>query len=324
MNINVLRILAAIMFLGALFFGWYGYQLSKPAKLEEVEMPHPVMQAQIVSAQKILAKQVITASDLETRMTAQQLSSGFSNISEIVGRVALTEIEAGEPILEAHLKQLGPAASQLLAGERAIAVKIDEVSGVGGYIKPGDHVDVLFFANDDQSHSRSSVSQVVLRDLRVLSFGDLIQENKKPVDSSGSPITNTKNEVNALPNSSVKPDTSTRSAVLAVPEEQATTLMLAANMGQLRLALRGERLLSNDPDPTVSKTSAQSPASRSENHFLRSDALLKPDGLKLEQPITPPLPPTITSPKAKPKSSSSQVIIHYGDATETVNVRDFK
>ncbi len=313
------------MLSGAVFFGWYGYQMSKPEKPVLPAVVEPVKQAQVVAAKKIFSKQVISKSDLETVMVLPADHAGFKSANDIVGRVALHEIESGDVVLETHFEQYGPAARQLLPGERAVAIKIDEVAGVGGYIKPGDHVDVLFFANDEKSLNRSSLSQVVLSDLRVLSFGDAIQETKKADASISSPLITAQKEV-IPPASSSKPDTGIRSAVLAVPEKDATTLMLAANMGQLRLALRGERMAPADLNAPVNQAGpAKSVSNQPENFFVRSEQLLKPDGLNREPvAVSKPISAGIAAIQPRSKVKSSQVIVHYGDSTETLVIRDVK
>jgi pilus assembly protein CpaB len=328
MNVNILRVLAIIMFCGAVFFGWYGYQMSQPKTPVVAAVVEPVKQPQLVAAQRILPRQVIQPADIETVMVTQSDPAGFTSASTVVGKVVLHEINAGEPLLQHHFAQYGPAARQLLPGERAVAVKIDEVSGVGGYIKPGDHVDVLFFANDEKNLSRSSLSQIVLSDLRVLSFGDAIEDTKKPEPVAVNALSTAQKEAGSLANSSPKPDTGIRSAVLAVPEKDATTLMLAANMGQLRLSLRGERvapevITSSGSDGKAHTATAKAPGNQPENYFVRSEELLKPDGLNRE-PRTSSQSPPVARAASKPKVKSSQVIMHYGDATETVVTRDLK
>ena len=61
-------------------------------------------------------------------------------------RVVLSPIEANEPVLLAKLS--GPngraTLSNLLSpGMRAVTIKTDEIAGVGGFVTPGDRVDIV-------------------------------------------------------------------------------------------------------------------------------------------------------------------------------------
>lgn len=65
---------------------------------------------------------------------------------DVVGMVARGDIKAREPLLRGKLaKQEEPGflAASLSKGMRAVTVAVDSVSGVAGFLFPGDHVDVL-------------------------------------------------------------------------------------------------------------------------------------------------------------------------------------
>lgn len=143
------------------------------------------------------------------------------------GRVVLRGITAGEPITATRLIKAGEAgflAAALSPGMRAVSVKIDAVSGDGGFIVPGDRVDVLlaerfaisYPSNGEGSHTRPShkqVNSVVLSDVRVLAIDQEMRdlENKPKIGQT---------------------------ATLEVELAQAQKLALAPQMGTLSLALR--------------------------------------------------------------------------------------
>lgn len=141
-----------------------------------------------------------------------------SAIDQVQGRVAIMPIATGEPILFSKLAPVGTAAglSSLLAeNKRAVAVRVDDVTGVAGFIHPQDKVDVL--ADIKMKGVDESFSKVILQDIRVLSIGQTWQQS-----ADGKPKV-----VNAV--------------TLALTPEQAEILNLASNEGKIRLALRGER-----------------------------------------------------------------------------------
>ena len=97
-------------------------------------------------------------------------------------------------------------------GKRALTVKVDEVAGVGGFIHPGDHVDVLVDLpiKDTQEH----FSKTILHDIVVLTTGQIWQQkgDNKPV------VVNT--------------------VTLELTPAESEVLNLASNEGKIRMALR--------------------------------------------------------------------------------------
>lgn len=74
------------------------------------------------------------------------LASHFENIEEAGKRVASNAIGIGEPITESRLAPIGsqPGLSSLLPrGKRAITAKVNEFTGVAGFLIPGNHVDLV-------------------------------------------------------------------------------------------------------------------------------------------------------------------------------------
>ncbi len=155
-----------------------------------------------------------------------------SALKEIDGRVSRMEITRGEPILLGKLAPEGTAAGLggLLEGaKRAMSVRVDDVSGVAGFVHPGDHVDVLVdlvMPGSKEEH----VSKTILQDLVVLSTGQIWEQkgDLKPM------------VVNAV--------------TLEVTPDQAEILNLASNNGKIRLALRSRNnaVASHTPGVTTS------------------------------------------------------------------------
>ena len=98
--------------------------------------------------------------------------------------------------------------------KRAMSVKVDEVIGVSGFIKPGDHVDVMVTI-DEGSKSQHPVAKMILGNLRVLAAG--MQYEKNSTEKDPKPV---------------------QVMTLEVDIEEAEKLALASTQGKLRLALR--------------------------------------------------------------------------------------
>lgn len=133
----------------------------------------------------VVAKSTIPA---HTRITAEMLGvepilldavhpEAIKNMEEAVGGVSRTEIIKGEQLLTARVSAEGRASLSYRVPEslRAISLSVNEVSGVSGYISPGDRVDVLITYSDAEINSRTTTYTVVQNAL-VLAVGELTQE----------------------------------------------------------------------------------------------------------------------------------------------------
>jgi pilus assembly protein CpaB len=147
---------------------------------------------------------------------------------DVVGRGVITPIFAKEPIVESRLAPKGAGgglAAMIPPGMRAVAVRVNEVVGVAGFVVPGMRVDVLISGSKPGGDgSMGTLTRTLLQNLEVLSAG---QDIKK--DAEGKPI-----QV-AVVN-------------LLVTPEQAEQLSLASNQTTIQLVLR------NPLDHDVAKT----------------------------------------------------------------------
>ena len=143
------------------------------------------------------------------------LEAIFSGVKSANERVSLVAMAAGEPVLRSKVSGLGarPILSSLVGeGMRAVSIKIDDVSGVSGFILPGDRVDVMLTRHLGNS-SGNLVTDIILQNIKVLGIDQLAATNSdKPVVG--------------------------RTATVEVSPEQAGKLVLAQQAGTLSLALR--------------------------------------------------------------------------------------
>lgn len=138
-------------------------------------------------------------------------------IEDVQGRVARRSLLEGEAVLESALLPIGSASglSPIIAeGKRAVAVKVDEVIGIAGFVKPGAHVDVLATIRDRTRNAQGSFARVILQDVKVLALDQALEKGANGDPESGNVVT------------------------LEVTPEEAQRLTFAAHEGQLQLALR--------------------------------------------------------------------------------------
>lgn len=123
--------------------------------VETVEVPNTATPAVdfstiVAAAEPMRYGTVIDAGMLkELPWPKDDLPSGaFSHIEEFLGggeRIALSAIDANEPILVSKVTDPNDRATlsrRIEDGMRAVTIRVDDITGVAGFIVPGDRVDV--------------------------------------------------------------------------------------------------------------------------------------------------------------------------------------
>jgi pilus assembly protein CpaB len=106
-------------------------------------------------------------------------NGAFSSIAEATSggrRVVLTAIEENEPILNSKITGPGQRATLsavIRDGFRAVTVRVNDVEGVGGFVLPGDRVDVMLTRQVDKN---AASTDVVLQNARVLAIDQIADE----------------------------------------------------------------------------------------------------------------------------------------------------
>jgi pilus assembly protein CpaB len=138
----------------------------------------------------------------------------YGTPAEVIGRGLITSVAANEPLIDAKLacKDCGGGLPIVIPeGMRGISVRVDEVIGVAGFVKPGNRVDVILTISADGG---PTITQIILQNIHVLAAG---QETTN--DANGTPMT-------------------VSTATLLVSPDQAERLALASTEGRIQLALR--------------------------------------------------------------------------------------
>ena len=174
----------------------------------------------VVAAKPLEFGTDLTPNALKTvKWPANALPEGsFQTIEDVIGsdrRVALRAIAVEEPVLKEKISGFGGRASlsQIIdEGYRAVAVRVTDVSGAGGFVLPGDRVDVVSTISPT-SNRLDTVTNILLENIRVLAIDQEADES-----TSGAVVA--------------------KAATLEVLPEDAQKLALASNIGTLSLSLR--------------------------------------------------------------------------------------
>jgi len=173
----------------------------------------------LVAARNLAIGAMISEADLKLGAWAGALPAGaVTKKEDAIGRGVVSAVYEGEPLLETRLAPKGGGAglaATIPPGMRAVAVRVNDVVGVAGFVSPGQRVDILVTGVPPGGGSGSgSFTKTVLQNIEVLSAGQNIQR-----DAEGKPIT--AQVVNLL-----------------VTPEQAEILSLISNEMRIQLVLR--------------------------------------------------------------------------------------
>lgn len=192
----------------------------------------------------------------------------------LIGRGVVATIYAGEPVMDSRLAATGAGAglaATIPTGMRAVAVRVNDIVGVAGFVLPGMRVDVLISgAPPNAPANAGSQVRTLLQNIEVLSAGQNYQK-----DSSG------------------KPDLVTVVNLLVTPE-QAETLSLASNETRIQLVLR------NPLDTVAAKTGGMSVAGLFNGDKPTPAAPAPKKIMRVSVPPAPAAAPAVVTPAPTP------------------------
>jgi pilus assembly protein CpaB len=168
----------------------------------------------------------------------------FTNAAQLMPagkkRFSLMPIAVNEPILASKVSAEGEGASisaLLPEGMRAATVRINDVSGVAGFVQPNDHVDVLITRSIASNDRTTQVTDVLLQNVRVIAMGT----NAKGADARPIPARTSTLEVNPLDAQrlALGEAAGSLSLVLRKPGEQNNPVVETISMNDLRYNMYG-------------------------------------------------------------------------------------
>jgi pilus assembly protein CpaB len=104
----------------------------------------------------------------------------INTASEIVGRGVVATIYKDEAFFAQRLAGKGSGAglaATIPVGKRAVALRVNDVVGLAGFVQPGMRVDVLIAGNGPGAATTGVLARTVLQNIEVLSAGQKIEKN---------------------------------------------------------------------------------------------------------------------------------------------------
>ncbi len=266
---NLTKIVAAILVVAALglaFVAWWiGSRPSPTISAASAVSAKSSQQFEVVVATHVLAAgKAIAVDDIDLVSLPINPAGSYSQTSLVVGKVPLADVGVGTPITESELAS--GLAMKLAAGERAVAIPVDEIVGAGNRVQPGDYVDVFFTLKQGQDIEKTQ-SRLLMSRLQVLSYGTAAIGTATAGGSTGMPSTQQQSQ---------QGQPIARTAVLATPVADVNRLLLATQNGKLMLALRNP---SDEDIPDMALFSSPATVLIGKKDLTRDqqDALRQPD-----------------------------------------------
>jgi pilus assembly protein CpaB len=211
------------VFWGAIFiaalatFGAYRYLAANSGPAKVLSQPVVVASRDIPEGSPIDRTALVLASWPTPTVPA----GAYSSMDSVVGRVTRVNVFNGEPIVPGRLAPAGTGPGlelKIPPGQRAMAVRINDVAGISGLIQPNSRVDVLVTIVDQITSKQ--VAKLFMENMRVLSVGTEVQRDAAGKANAATTVT------------------------LGVTPDEAERLAIAMNTGSIQLVLRGY----GDPD----------------------------------------------------------------------------
>jgi pilus assembly protein CpaB len=152
---------------------WLNNQANMQARNFEANKKTMTTRTIVVAKEPLRFGTELTAAMLqEVPWPADAVPSGaFATINDVLSggrRVVLAALEVHEPVLALKITGAGQRATLsalVRPGMKAVTIRVNDVEGVGGFVLPGDHVDVVLTRQIDKG---SATTEVVLQNTRVL------------------------------------------------------------------------------------------------------------------------------------------------------------
>lgn len=271
----------------------YVWNVSTNRRLASAEAREQVRMVQVATAAVNIEPRAVIQPGM-VQFTEQPLdeapAGAYSTTEAVYGKVAQQMIPAGSAITSTKVADrntnLGMAFN-LQDGRRAMSVALDPVSGVAGFLKPGDHVDVIA----TYSGNGEDVTRTVLQNVTLMAIGSTPINTAQYQNEGGPAIQKGDN-----PN---KATVDAATATLAVWPDQAQILALASAKARLHLALRPVDDEAPTPLPPTDTGVVFGPMAKPVDRV--ASAPPPQGGIQVqEQPRYAPPPPPPAAPRVEP------------------------
>lgn len=212
---------------------WRNQQLRRVAELEKKLRENYRDPVEVIVASKDLQNgTILDVSHLATAMVPEKFVQPYAvrNPAEVIGRIAVAPIAEGEQVLATKVRPADEApsgttlSSLMPKGRRAVTITVDAMTGVGGFVRPGDMVDVLWTVKQPpvEQQEGQMVTLTLFQDVPVLAVGP---------EAVGGRLSRSKETAS-------KEEAQPSTVTLALTPHETALLLYVREQGRIQLSLR--------------------------------------------------------------------------------------
>lgn len=185
-----------------------------------------------VSAEELLANDLIVLEKVPRRFVA---SGAISSEAALEGRVLADPLSAGEQVTDGRFELPSTAGlAYSIPGELlAVSIPVDEVQGVSGLVKPGDHVALFVTFDSYEGANGGPITKLLIKDTKVLAAGAILraeQTDAAEQDAGGAVLDTTRDDTNEASLNAI-------TLTLALSADDAEQVVFAEEIGTVWAAL---------------------------------------------------------------------------------------
>ena len=252
-----------------------GTAMAARSMLSGAGSPQARAAVQVPQGPKVLVAQrglpvgtIITADSVAFQLWPKEMVQdayfidGQADMNKLLGTVVRYPITAGQPVTQGALVAPGDRgflAAALGPGMRAVTIPVSAKTGVGGFVFPGDHVDLMLTqtvaAKDNGNPLKAT--ETILRNIRVLAT----DQSTETTTEEGKTVVR-----------------DVRTVTLEVTPKIAEKIAVAQTIGTLSLSLRSLADDQSELDQAIASGSIKVPAgaTKEQEEKLLSQALNRP------------------------------------------------
>ena len=241
----VFAAIASILF-GILLFIYLEQKPETPVPAYNGEKATVIVAATDIAPRTLIQSNMLTTKEIPVEFVPDD---AITDVKDIVGKPAKFQIMRDDIVTDRKVLmdiKMAGFTGTIPPDCRAISIGINDVTGISGFAKPGDYVDVLVVSGS--GNDSRITSNIILQNILLLAINKTPMYSQRnvvvntPANEDGDKNNNSNNNSNVQGNSQPAPSNTASSGVatatLAVSPRDAMELIAAAQSGTVYLVLR--------------------------------------------------------------------------------------
>lgn len=237
--------IASLLF-GILLFIYLEQKPETPVPAYNGEKATVIVAATDIAPRTLIQSNMLTTKEIPVEFVPDD---AITDVKDIVGKPAKFQIMRDDIVTDRKVLmdiKMAGFTGTIPPDCRAISIGINDVTGISGFAKPGDYVDVLVVSGS--GNDSRITSNIILQNILLLAINKTPMYSQRnvvvntPANEDGDKNNNSNNNSNVQGNSQPAPSNTASSGVatatLAVSPRDAMELIAAAQSGTVYLVLR--------------------------------------------------------------------------------------